>query len=134
MKERGSITLWMVGLVMVVFAIGGVAIDLWRGLAAHRQVAAVVDSAAIAAGSGIDEEWWRASGELRLDAVRVADQVAAVGAESDSSVELTVTVIPDGSSASVAGATAVDLTLLGLFTDGELEISARASAVPVLSP
>lgn len=134
MNERGSITLWMVGLVMVVFAIGGVAIDLWRGLAAHRQVAAVVDSAAIAAGSGIDEEWWRVSGELRLDPVRVAEQVAAAGAAAGPGVGLMVTVVPDGSAASVEGVTAIDLTLLGLFTDGELEISARASAVPVLSP
>ena len=134
MKEKGSITLWMVGLVMVIFAIGGVAIDLWRGLAAHRQVAAVVDSAAIAAGSGIDDDWWRTTGALRLDPIRVDERVAAVGGASASSVELRVTVAADGSSATVDGETAVELTLLRLFTEGPLQVTARASAVPVLSP
>jgi len=134
MSERGSITLWMVGLVMVVFAVGGLAIDLWRGLAAHRQVAAVVDSAAIAAGSGIDEPAWRTTGELRLDSARVDRLVAAVAAGSEGAVALRATVAGDGSTASVEGATTVDLTLLGILTDGPLEITARAAVVPVLSP
>lgn len=134
MNEKGSITLWMVGLVMVVFAIGGIAIDLWRGLAAHRQVAAVVDSAAIAAGSGVDEERWRATGELSLDPMRVDERVAAVAADADFAVALSVVVAADGSSATVEGATAVDLTLLGILTDGPLEVTARASALPVVSP
>ncbi|HSJ35310.1 MAG TPA: pilus assembly protein TadG-related protein [Acidimicrobiia bacterium] len=134
MSERGSITLWMVGLVMVVFAVGGLAIDLWRGLAAHRQVAAVVDSAAIAAGSGIDEPAWRTTGELSLDPARVGQLVAAVGAGSESAVTLRVSVAGDGSTASVEGATTVDLTLLRILTDGPLEITARAAVVPVLSP
>lgn len=134
MNEKGSITLWMVGLVMVVFAIGGIAIDLWRGLAAHRQVAAVVDSAAIAAGSGVDEERWRATGELSLDPMRVDERVAAVAADADFAVTLSVVVAADGSSATVEGATAVDLTLLGILTDGPLEVTARASALPVVSP
>lgn len=134
MRERGSITLWMVGLVMVVFAVGGLAIDLWRGLAAHRQVAAVVDSAAIAAGSGIDEVAWRSSGELSLDPTRVDQLVAAVGAQSEGAVMLRVSVAADGSTASVEGATTVDLTLLGILTDGPLEITARAAVVPALSP
>lgn len=134
MSERGSITLWMVGLVMVVFAVGGLAIDLWRGLAAHREVAAVVDSAAIAAGSGIDELAWRTTGELSLDPARVDQLVAAVGAGSGGAVTLRVSVAGDGSTASVQGATTVDLSLLEILTDGPLEITARAAVVPVLSP
>ena len=75
MSERGSITLWMLGMVMVVFTVGGLAIDLWRGLAAHRQVAGIVDSAAVAVGSAIDEDAWRAQGILVLDPDRVRRRV-----------------------------------------------------------
>jgi hypothetical protein len=133
--ERGSITLWMVGMVMIVFAVGGIAIDLWRGVAAHRHVASVVDSAAVAAGSGIDEQRWRVDGVLILDADRVREQVATAGAaHDDAGVFLEVTTAADGSEATVTGRTAVELTLLGLLADGAIEVSARATVSPVLSP
>lgn len=133
--ERGSITLWMVGMVMVVFAVGGIAIDLWRGVAAHRNVASVVDSAAVAAGSGIDEERWRLDGVLILDSERVRQQVAAANdVHDDPPIVLEVVTAGDGSEATVTGRTAVELTLLGLLTDGAIEISARATVSPVLSP
>lgn len=134
--ERGSVTLWMVGLVMVVLAVGGIAVDLWRGLAAHRHVAAVVDAAAIAAGSGIDERAWREDGRLVLEPARVAQAVAAsVAVQSPTpAVDVSVDTAGDGSQATVTGATTVDLTLLGLFVDGDLEVSARATASPSLSP
>jgi hypothetical protein len=131
--ERGSITLWMVGMVMIVFAVGGIAIDLWRGVAAHRHVASVVDSAAVAAGSGIDEQRWRVDGVLILDADRVREQVATAGA-AHAGVFLEVTTAADGSEATVTGRTALELTLLGLLADGAIEVSARATVSPVLSP
>lgn len=133
--ERGSITLWMVGMVMVVLAVGGIAIDLWRGVAAHRHVASVVDSAAVAAGSGIDEERWRLDGILRLDPDRVRGRVASTAAAQEGvPVVLEVTTTADGSEATVTGRASVELTLLGLLTEGAIEVSARASVSPVLSP
>lgn len=134
--EKGSITLWMVGLVMVVFAVGGIAVDLWRGLAAHRHVASVADAAAVAAGSGIDEETWRADGRLILEPARVGERVAAaVAAQSgEPGFGYEVITASDGSEATVTTWTDVDLTLLALFTDGAIEVSAHASASPTLSP
>ena len=55
-------------------------------------------------------------------------------AEAGSSVVLAVTVAADGLSASVTGTTTVDLTLLGIIADGPLQIGARATVAPVLSP
>ena len=135
MRERGSITLWMVGMVMVVFVVGGIAIDLWRGLAAHRQVAAIVDSAAVAAGSGIDEIAWRDQGLLRLDPGHVDERVAAsVSAQDTELIVVAVVTAADGSSATVTGSTTVDLTLLAIVVDGAFEVSASATASPFLSP
>lgn len=126
----------MVGMVMIVFAVGGIAIDLWRGLAAHRWVASVADSAAVAAGSGIDEEVWRFEGRLVLDPSHVEQRVAAaVAAQSgDTPIEYSVVTAGDGSQATVTTATSVELTLLSLLADGDLEISAHATASAVLSP
>src|SRR5690606_5356333 len=74
--ERGSVTLWMVGLVMVVLVVGGIAIDLWRGLIAYQHLSSLVDSVAVAAGSGIDESVWRLEGRLVLDPERVQSRVS----------------------------------------------------------
>lgn len=135
MNERGSITLWMVGLVMVVFAMGGIALDLWRGLSAHRLVASTVDAAAVAAGSAIDEDRWRLDGTLALDPVQVHESVAeAVGAQTSGlTLRYSVVTAPDGSEATIEAGTTVSLTLLGVLVDGDLDVSARATAEPTLS-
>jgi hypothetical protein len=133
--ERGSTTLWMIGLVLVVFLMGGIGLDLWRGLAAHRRVAAVVDAAAVAAGSGIDEAAWRSGGVLRLSDQAVRERVAAVvAAQSPAGIVVDVAVAGNGSSATVSGVTTVELTLLRLVSSEPLRVEAAASAEPVLSP
>ena len=133
--ERGSTTLWMVGLVLVVFLVGGIGLDLWRGLAAHRRVAAVVDAAAVAAGSGIDEAAWRNGGVLQLSDRAVRERVAAVvAAQSPAGMVVDVAVAGDGSSATVSGVSTVELTLLRLVSSEPLRVEATASAEPVLSP
>ncbi len=35
-SDDGSITLWLLGVVLIILALGGLAIDLWRGFAARR--------------------------------------------------------------------------------------------------
>ena len=134
--ERGSITLWMIGLVMVVFAVGGIAVDLWRGLAAHRQLATSVDAAAIAAASGIDENTWRLEGALVLDPIRVEESVAQVMVAQEAAMPMAweVSTAADGSEATVVASTTVELTLLRLLTEGTLDLTAEATAEPVVSP
>lgn len=134
--ERGSVTLWMVGMVLVVFVVGGIAIDLWRGLSGHRFVASVADAAAVAAASGIDEGAWRSDGRLVLDASLVETRVAeAVAAQSGGPpVDYEVTIAADGSAATVSVATSVELTLLRLVTDDTIDVAAHATASPTLSP
>ncbi|MGB7859491.1 MAG: pilus assembly protein TadG-related protein, partial [Acidimicrobiia bacterium] len=54
-SDRGSTTIWMLGLSLLLLLFGGLALDFWRGLAMQRELASVADSAALAAASGIDE-------------------------------------------------------------------------------
>lgn len=65
-SERGSITIWALGMSMLLFAVGFLALDLWSGFAARQEAAAVADSAAIAGATALDETAWR-SGILALD-------------------------------------------------------------------
>lgn len=126
--------MWMIGLVMIVFLFGGIAIDLWRGLAAHRQVAAAVDAAAVAAGSGIDETVWRTEGVVILDPGQVEERVEAAVAAQGGGITVSVLTAEDGGEAVVTGYKTVELTLLRLLSDEGLDVSARAIAIPRLSP
>ncbi len=46
--ERGSMTLWALGLSLILFGVGFLALDLWNAFSARSEAAAVADSAAIA--------------------------------------------------------------------------------------
>lgn len=134
-SERGSITIWLLGLTMLLLVFGGLALDYWRALALQRELAAVADSAAIAAASGIDEEHYRSTGDLILDQERSrALAEAAVEWQNVDLVSKHVDV--DADLVSVELTAAVELGLLGVFVsqDDPLMVRATASAVPELIP
>ena len=134
-SERGSVTIWVLGLSLLLLVFGGLALDYWRALATQRELASVADSAAIAGASGIDEEIYRNTGQVVLneararglvfDAVRWQDvEVVAAGIVVDPEV-VTVTLVAQ-----------VDLGLLGVLVadDTPLLVRGTASATPVLVP
>jgi len=133
--ERGSITIWMLGLSLLLLLFGGLALDYWRALALQRELASVADSAAIAAASGIDEDTYRTTGEIVLDPARslaLADEsVSWQGVSLESSM---VEVEP--ASVTVTLTAEVELGLLGIFIDDDrpLTVTATATAEPVLIP
>lgn len=53
-QQHGFFTIWMLGLVVMLFGFGGLSVDLWRGFTERRELAAIADSAAIAGASRID--------------------------------------------------------------------------------
>lgn len=134
-SDRGSVTIWVLGLSMLLLVFGGLALDYWRALALQRELAAVADSAAIAAASGIDEEHYRATGEVVLEPDRSRSMAeAAVAWQGIDVVELSVAV--DTASVTVTITGEVALGLLGVFVDQNEPLTVRgfARAVPVLVP
>lgn len=134
-SDRGSVTIWMLGLSMLLLVFGGLAVDYWRALALQRELAAVADSAAIAAASGIDEEVYRATGDVVLEPVRAKRlAAAAVDWQGVDLVDVTVDVEPTSVSVTLAGE--VELGLLGVFVDESERLTVRGSAIaaPVLVP
>jgi uncharacterized membrane protein len=134
-SDRGSVTIWMLGLSMLLLVFGGLALDYWRALALQRELAAVADSAAIAAASGIDEEFYRSTGEVVLAPGRARGLAqSAVEWQGMDLIDLTVDVEPASVSVTVTGA--VELGLLGVFVDQSEPLTVRgsATAVPVLVP
>ncbi len=133
--ERGTTTLWMLGLCLMLFLLGGISLDLWRAFSERRSLAATADAAAVAGASALDEAAYRSSAAVRLvpsDARRraqasLADQLDR-RALRDSRIEAKeeVTVVVGGS---------VDFSLLQIAAPGDqFAISVRATARPQASP
>lgn len=134
-SDRGSITIWMLGLSVLILLFGGLALDYWRALAMQRELSAVADSAAVAAASGIDEDVYRASGEVLLDADR-ASELAESAVDWQELAVIDNEVDVSGASVTVTLTAVVDLGLLGVFVDETEPFTVRASATasPVLTP
>jgi len=135
--DRGSMTIWMLGLSVLVLVFGGLAIDFWRALALQRELSAVADSAAIAAASGIDEVRYRESGEVMLDPGRArALGVASIAEQELDPLSYEVATDGAGLSVSVVVVDTVELGLLGLLVDQTepLIVRAEATASPRLLP
>ena len=134
-SDRGSVTIWVLGLAMLLLVFGGLAIDYWRALALQRELASVADSAAVAAAAGIDEGLYRSTGTIVLSPERSA---ALAGAAIDwQGLEVSsVSIDADAGSVTVVLTAQVELGLLGVFVDQSdpLVVRASASAVPVLVP
>ena len=68
--EAGSVTLWLLGLSLVLLSVGALSLDLWHVLSERRALAGVADAAAYAGASGLDEAAFRARGVVALDPTR----------------------------------------------------------------
>jgi Flp pilus assembly protein TadG len=132
--ERGTITLWVLGCCLMVLAVGGLSLDLWRSFSERRALAGVADAAARAGASAIDEDRYRASGELVLVPELAAQRArASIRRQLDARALRDATVVTDAASVTVVVRGAVPLSLLRLVTSGELEVEVAAAALPVRS-
>lgn len=131
MDARGTVTLWILGLCISLMFLGGLSVDLWRAVAARRELSSMADTAATAAANGVDVEALRA-GTLRLDPVRARaiaraslDENAPAGALDAIDVEVV------GNRVTVTLRDHVNFSLLGLFMGGRhFDIQVHAAAVP----
>lgn len=134
-SERGSVTIWVLGLSLLLLVFGGLALDYWRALATQRELASVADSAAIAGASGIDEEVYRNTGQVVLNVGRARGLVFDAVRWQDVEV-VAADIVVDPEVVTVTLVAQVDLGLLGVLVadDTPLLVRGTASATPVLVP
>jgi hypothetical protein len=85
--EEGFFTIWVLGLCVCILLVGGLGVDLWRGFAERRDMAAMADAAAIAGASQLDlEAFGQTPSVLRLDPAlarqRATEYLAAEASKS----------------------------------------------------
>jgi hypothetical protein len=133
--DRGTITLWVLGLCISLMFLGGLSLDLWRAVATRRQLSSMADTAAAAGGNGIDVDALRA-GTLRLDPARARAIALGTLDEDPRSASLDgVDVAVVGNEVTVSLRDHVDFSLLGIFLGGRhFDVRVHASAAPEERP
>ncbi|MFT7597818.1 MAG: Flp pilus assembly protein TadG [Acidimicrobiales bacterium] len=134
--ERGSVTLFGLGLVLVLLFVGGISLDLWRAFSERRVLAEVADAGAAAGANGLDIAVYRQTGALVLDPTLAHDvAVASVVSQTDDRSLTGGSVMADQDTVVVVIEGEVPLTLLRLFTLGEpFVITVRSEASPRQAP
>lgn len=126
--EGGAVIVWSLGLLLLLFFSGAIALDLWRVVSSHGTLTGIADKAAVAGAAEIDERALR-SNSLRLipaDAIMAAEDFARAQPEWDAA-SMTVRATADSSRVSVEVTGQVQATLLQMF------VSPQAIAVTVTS-
>ena len=138
--ERGSFTLWVLGLCMIMLMVGGVSIDLWRAFAGRRALAAMADAAAVAGASALDENAFRETGAIQLqidpdpggNPTAFDRATANLDAQSDrDEVVGDPQIEADADEIRVTLAGEIDFTLVRLFAGGDsFTVQVTATAEP----
>jgi Flp pilus assembly protein TadG len=135
-RESGTITMWMLGLCLMLLLLGGISLDLWRAFSERRSLAATADAAAVAGASALDEAVYRSSGIVRLvpaDAQRRAE--ASLAEQLDRRALRDARVVANEEEITVTVGGSVDFSLLQIVAPGdEFAIRVRATARPQASP
>jgi len=133
--QRGTVTLWVLGLCVSLMFLGGLGLDLWRAVAERRQLSSMADSAATAGANGVDVDALRA-GVLRLDPERARAIARSTLQRDDHGPGLDgADVGVDGNRVTVTLRHHVNFSLLGIFLGGRhFDIEVRASAAPEERP
>lgn len=130
-REQGTITFWLLGLCLMLFALGGISVDLWRSFSARRSLAATADAAALAGASAVDEARYRSGGVIALvPAIAERRARASLERQLDRNALRDADVRATASSVTVVVRGDVSFTLLGLLGRGDFDIEVVATAVP----
>ena len=134
-RDEGSVTLWLLGVSIMLIALGGISVDLWRSFSARRALAAGADAAALAGASAIDEDRYRGSGIVVL-LPSVAERRArdSLATQRDQAARRDADVTATEQSVTVVVHGRVGFTLLGILSQGSFELEVAATAVPRRSP
>ena len=132
--ERGAVILWSLGLLLLLFFAGGLALDLWRVLSQHGTLTGIADKAAVAGATEIDlDALYRNDLELVPDeAIDTAVAFARAQPEWESS-SMTVTGSAVKSSVTVLVTGRVDLSLMQMFVPPQgITMTVESQASPTL--
>ncbi len=135
-KQRGSLTLFGIGLTVMLLFVGGFSVDLWRAHSERRALAEMADAAAAAGANAVDADLLRADGTLRLDpGLAEAYAFDSIANQADRRALTGAPLVQASTEVIVVQLTGqVEMTLLRILSGGEpFEIVVTAEAAPISS-
>jgi Flp pilus assembly protein TadG len=138
-EEKGFFTIWTLGVCVMLLAMGGVSLDLWRGFTERRELAAITDSAAIAGASQLDLAAFKVDGTVQLDPVlaqqAAADYLQTQGAAANITFTSPPLITVTGNEINITAGTRIELTLMKIFRPGgTLNVTTHSAATPQGQP
>lgn len=132
-RDRGFITIWGLGLAMILLFFGFLSLDLWHGFSERRQLAAAADQAAQAGANALDTGAFRSSGTRQLDP-DLAEELAwsSLGVQGLGALSEPPVVLATTESITVTLDADVESGLLGLFDLGSdaFHVTVTATGYP----
>ena len=134
MRERGSVTFWMLGLAFALMSLGVLSVDLWALIAERRELASLADAAASAAVGAVDEPEWRHARNLTLDREVASDRAWRILEQDvrEDDIGADIEFAADGVTVRVSLTRHVETALLGLAGRHIVEVGAASEATAVL--
>ena len=129
--EGGQVTVLVVGLSLVAFAVAGIAIDGTRAFLARRTLQNAADSSALAGASEIDRRAYYASGGRVVALQPAAARDVAAQWLSKRGLAARATIASDESGVVVRLSDEVDTGFLGLVGMRYIPVAAEAAAEPL---
>ena len=126
-------TIWGVGLTLVIALFAGLVIDTWRVFAERQDLAGMADAAVVAAATAIDIDHLNATGEVVLVESEAEARAAQYLAAQDGwSADIVPAISSNLNEVLVVLEKEVDFTLIGALLPGEqpFRITVTAAAAP----
>lgn len=132
--ERGTVTLWLLGLALMLLPLGGLGVDLGRSFSSRRALSSAADAAALAGAGALDAGVYRASGVVALDPVEAEQRARrSIANQLDRDDVRRIAVRADATSVAVEVEGVVDLTLLRLVRGARpFTVRVSSTARPVV--
>lgn len=135
-SEEGTFTVWALVLCLILFALAGISVDVWRAFDARRQLTDIADTASRAGASEINVYQRQIFGTTVLDPIQaqhyaeksIQDNAAL---QSISITNSTIEVDPATNEVTVEIHSTFSFFLLRLLPEaGDADVGARATAQP----
>jgi Putative Flp pilus-assembly TadE/G-like len=132
--ERGQMTVFVVGMALVAFAVVAFAADGTRAFLMRRTLQNAADAAALAGASQLDEQSYYSSKGGRVDIDPAEGERGAAAWLSRRALDAGATIHASESEVSVVLRTEMQTTLLGIVGIGSISVAAEAVAEPLTGP
>ena len=132
--ERGQVSVLVLGLALVVFAVAGLAVDGTRAFIFRRSLQNAADAAAIAAASELDRAAYYSSGGVRLELEAASARRVAEGWLNRRGIEARTSIGVSGGEVRILLADELRTSWLGLVGIEEIPVAVQAAARPVRPP